>query len=110
MSTSFPGTFHCCTAGIILKNKYVELSNLPYDAMEGGLYAKNVITREEKQFIKTLVGNKKMAYLLDVLIVSLEHGLCSKFKGFLEAMEENEDILLKNAAAMLGMLLAYICS
>lgn len=98
------GTFQCDAAETNLRNKYAELSSLPYNNMEAGLYAKNVITREEKQFISTLVGNKKMEYLLDVLILSLKHGICSKFKGFLEAMEESDDILLKNTAATLGML------
>ena len=72
--------------------------------MEVGLYAKEVIIHKEKMSISTLVGNKKMEYLLDVLILSLKHGICSKFKGFLEAMEENDDILLKNIAATLGIL------
>lgn len=29
--------------------------------MEAGLYAKNVITHEEKQFIRTLAGNYNLA-------------------------------------------------
>ena len=99
-----PGSFHCHTAEKILRKKYAELSNLPYNNMEAGLYGKEVITYKEKMSINSLPDNKKMEYLLDVIILSLKHGICSKFKGFLEAMEENEDILLKNTAAVLGML------
>ena len=72
--------------------------------MEAGLYGKEVITYKEKLSINSLPDNKKMEYLLDVIILSLKHGICSKFKGFLEATEGNEDILLKNTAAVLGML------
>ena len=66
--------------------------------MESRLYAKKVITDEEKRYIKTLVGSEKMEQLLDVVIRSLRHNHCHKFKGFLEAMEESEDMLLRKTA------------
>ena len=98
----FTDTFQCCTAAENLRKKYAELSDLPYNAMQGLLYAKKVITREEKKCIKTLVGSEKMECLLDVVIRSLKHNHCHKFKGFLEAMEESEDMLLKKTAKDLG--------
>ena len=104
-----PGSFDCHAAEKNLRKKFDELSNLPYSNMEAGLYAKEVITYRDRMSINSLPDNKKMEYLLDVLILSLKHGICSKFKGFLEAMEENEDILLKNTAAVLGMLLVHCC-
>ena len=95
-------TFQCCTVADNLREKYAELSNLPYTAMEGRLYAKKVITHEEKICIKTLVGNEKMEFLLDVVIRSLKHNHCHKFRGFLEAMEGSDDVLLIQTAKDLG--------
>ena len=85
-----------------LRGKYVELSDLSYTAIEGRLYAKKVITDEEKICIKTLVGKEKMEFVLDLIIRSLRHKCCFKFKGFLKAMEEGEDVLLKKKAKDLG--------
>lgn len=96
------GTFQCYTAADSLRTKYAELSDLPYSAMEGRLYAKRVITDEEKIYIRTLVGSEKMEHLLDVVIRSLKHNHCHKFKGFLEAMEESDDMLLRKTAKDLG--------
>ena len=95
-------TFQCCAVADNLRKKYAELSDLPYTAMEGRLYAKKVITHEEKICIKTLVGSEKMECLLDVVIRSLKHNHCHKFKGFLEAMEESDDMLLIKTAKDLG--------
>ena len=95
-------TFQCCTVADNLREKYAELSNLSYAAMEGRLYAKKVITHEEKVYFETFVGSKKMERLLDVIILSLKHNHCYKFKGFLEAMEESEDMLLIKTAKDLG--------
>jgi len=98
----FTDIFQCCAAAENLRQKYAELSDLPHNAMESCLYAKKVITREEKKCIKTLVGCDKMEFLLDVVIRSLKHDHSHKFKGFLEAMEESEDILLRRTAKNLG--------
>ena len=103
-----PDVFQCCTAERNLRDKYVELTHLSYDAMEAELYAKEVITGKEKKIISTLVGSKKMEYLLDIIILSLKGNIHSKLKGFLEAMEENDDVLLKNAARKLGMWVDYV--
>ena len=43
-----------------------------------------------------------MEHILDVVIRSLKHDHCHKFKGFLEAMEESDDTLLKKTANDLG--------
>ena len=102
------GTFQCSTAADNLRAKYAELSNLPYNAMEARLYAKTVITDAEKTYIKTLVGNEKMEHLLDVVIRSLKHDHCHKFRGFLEAMEESDDVLLRKTAKDLGEYLQWL--
>ena len=70
--------------------------------MEGRLYAKRVITHEEKMYFETFVGSKKMERLLDVVILSLKINQRYKFKGFLEAMEESDDMSLIKTAQDLG--------
>lgn len=107
MKSLSAGTFQCCIVAEKIRKKYAELSNLPYSAMECRLYAKEVITDEEKIYIKTLVGGEKMEHLLDVIIRSLKHNQCHKLKGLLEAMEESDDKLLKKTAKDLGEYLHY---
>ena len=77
--------------------------------MEGRLYAKKVITDEEKVYIKTLVGSEKMEHLLDAVIRSLKHNHSHKFKGFIEAMEESDYMLLRNTAKDLGEYSYMLC-
>ena len=92
----------------MLKSKYHKLSNLSYDAMKDRLYAYNVITRDEKDEIDHLIGNRKMQKVLDILSVSLICGQTSKYKCFLQAMEESEDKLLQAKAKELGKLFSII--
>lgn len=70
------------------------------------LYQKKVITKEERETINNLSTNKdKMSHLIiEILIVSLDHSFPEKYKGFLEAMEESDDTLLKHKAKELGKL------
>ena len=76
--------------------------------MERSLYAYEVITADERTMIKSKVGDDKMDYLIvEIVIPSLKQKFSKKYKGFLEAMEDSEDIDLQNTAKMLG---TYICS
>ena len=73
--------------------------------MMGSLYAKDVITSEQRKLIDAKTGQEKMMYLIvDIIIPSLQLNNCKKYKGFLEAMEESEDSDLKSTAKTLGML------
>ena len=96
-----------------LKLRYDDLSNLSYDAMKGRLYAYDVITPQEKDEIDRLIGSQQMQKVLDILIASLEANQTSKYKGFLQAMEESDDTLLKEKAKELGKLISimymYVC-
>ena len=92
----------------MLQEKYEELSRLPYDAMKGSLYAKKVITDKEKMEIDELSKNAKMPKLLDIIIDSLKDEITEKYKGFLEAMEKNEDVVLKKKAKKLGNYCSYV--
>ena len=70
--------------------------------MDGSLYAKNVITRQEKEEIDKLIGKKQMEKVLDIIILSLNSNYTAKYKGFLEALEESEDSLLRDKAKELS--------
>ena len=85
-----------------LKNKYEELLHLPYPDMSGKLYAKDVITNQEKLEINNLIGKRQMERVLDIIIQSLKCNDTAKYKGFLKAMEESDDLLLRNKAEKLG--------
>ena len=70
--------------------------------MRAQLFAYEVITHQERMQIDTLIGNAQMEQVLDIVRVSLKDNQTTKYKGFLKAMEEDEDILLKKAAEDLG--------
>ena len=71
--------------------------------MMKSLFAKDVITNEERNLIDAKIGEEKMMYLIaDILIPSLKVNNCKKYKGFLEAMEKSEDNNLTCTAEKLG--------
>ena len=93
----------CSTVKKRLKDKYIELSHLSYANMESQLFAKSVITYNEKQQIRSKVTNtKKMTELLDIIISSLNAGSTIKYISFLKAMEESDDPVLQQTAKRLG--------
>ena len=85
----------------MLKHEYSNLSNLPYASMNIQLLAKSVITSDEKLIIDKETGTKQMSKVLDIIIKSLNVNQITKFEGFLEAMEESDDIALKETAKKL---------
>ena len=70
--------------------------------MSGSLFANDVITRQEKLEIDRMVGKSQMERVLDIVIASLKVNQTTKYKGFLVAMENSEDALLKAIARELG--------
>ena len=70
--------------------------------MSGKLFAKDVITSHEKQEINHLIGTKQMEKVVDIVIFSLNSNYTAKYKGFVKAMEESDDILLQNKTEELG--------
>ena len=106
MLFTFISEFDCKAAAEHLRERFDELSNLPYKAMENALYSKKFITRQDKEIIKAKITNTdKMEYLIDILIVSLSHSFPDKYRGFLIAMETNEDTLLQQKARDLGKII-----
>ena len=101
---TFTSDFDFKAAAKYLREHLYELTNLPYKAMANVLYSKMVVTTYDRETIEAKTTNKdKMEYLIvDILIVSLNHSCPDKYKGFLIAMESNEDILLQQKARELG--------
>ena len=99
--------FKCSVAADTLKTQLGALTKLNYSAMLASLlFSKDVITNEQRLIIDAKIGGEKMMYLiLDILIPSLKLDHCKKYRGFLEAMEESEDGLLKSMAKKLGKLI-----
>ena len=96
--------FNCSATAEKLKNELGTLTKLNYNAMMGLLFAKDVITDEERIKIDGKSGEAKMMYLIaDIIRPSLKVNNIQKYKGFLEAMEESEDSDLKSTAEILGM-------
>ena len=77
---------------------------LSYANMKYLLKSKNVITYLESESIEKMIGTAQMANVLDIIQISLSNKQTTKFKGFLEAMEESDDDLLKQEAKKLGEL------
>ena len=74
--------------------------------MLGSLFAKGVITLQEKRTI--YAKNDKMSYLLDnIILPSLKANAIQKFELFLEVMKGSEDITTRNVACRLGMYIIH---
>ena len=105
--------FDCSAAKENIKKNYDNLTNLPIGSIVGKLYAKEVITFEEKERIDIKqIHRDKTMYLLDTAIIpSLSNGVSIKLKGFIEAMEESGDPIFTDMAKTLGMYInyKYIC-
>ena len=68
------------------------------------LLVKQVITDQEKMEIARaeLIGISKMEQVLDIVIKSLKSNDTKKYKAFIEAMEESNDVTLQKKAKELG--------
>ena len=85
-----------------LKMEFNNLLTLPYSTMKGKLFSKDVITFDEIVQIDALSGQTQMQKLLQIVLTSLRNNQAAKYKGFLQAMEESDDILLQMKAKELG--------
>lgn len=89
-----------------VKDHYNNLINLNATAMMPNLYAKRVITLEEKDTMSLTkpLERDKMQYLLDKIIVpSLQAGVIQKFELLLEVMEGSEYVVTRSVAKQLGI-------
>ena len=86
----------------MLKDNLVSLSNLSYENMKIALYAKSVITRNEKIKIDKMTSTDQIVEVIEIVRISLISKQTSKYKGFLESMEQSDDELLKKTARKYG--------
>ena len=76
--------------------------------MKHSLFAKGVITKQDRKMIDAKIGQEQMIYLIaDIIIPSLKLKFCKKYKGFLKAMEESDDSNLNSTAKRLGKLILF---
>ena len=77
--------------------------------MRGSLFAKHVITVQEKATIDERIGEDKMDHLItNIIQPSLQGNFSKKYKGFLEAMEESDDAFIRSTAEKFGKLFNII--
>ena len=112
MHICYAAESECSNAMKNIKANYVELTNLPIDSILAMLFAKEVITLNEKETIQILsLKNKKMEYFLDsVVIPSLTNNVTVKFERFLKVMEESGDSILIEMAKRLCKWLCIVSS
>ena len=93
----------CRNAKKKIMRNYSKLTKLPIDLILDNLFAKKVITYKEKKTVQ-LKSKIRMEYFLDrIILPSLTNNIIAKFKGFLEVMEESDDLSLIDLAKKLGM-------
>ena len=94
----------CFTALDKIREQYDVLANSPVNKLLPSLYAKRVITLDDKKVMEAKPLEKdRMMYLLDdVLIRSLNIGYGSKYNGFLKVLEESDDDVLDDLTRTLG--------
>ena len=88
-----------------VQENYPHLTLLDVHLLLPNLYAKDVVTPQQMEIIKTTnLKSDKMMYLLNsVIIPSLRVGIIDKFKSFLEVCEESDDVIVQAVGKKLGM-------
>lgn len=94
----------CANAKAKIMSNYESLMKIRADAILPGLFAKGVITSENKQIIDAKILDwEKMRYLIDnIIIQSLDVGIITTYKEFLNVLERNDDRIINTIAQRLG--------
>jgi len=79
-----------------------KLANISYKSMQHQLTSKGVITSDEKERLDKMISSDQMSELLGIIIADLKINSITKYKGFLESMENSEDLSLNHVAKNLG--------
>ena len=95
----------CSTAKATFQAQYDHLAHLPVDSLLPSLFANGVITFDQKEEIEELPQKKKkMEFILDAIIRSLNVGVGDLYNGFLKVMEESKDLVTRKLVKKLGKL------
>ena len=94
----------CSVALKNLRGQFEQFCRLPIKSILGKLYAKEVVTLDEKKNIDLRESNKGdgMTALVELVLRSLEQDVPDKYLGFRETLEESDDILLRKMALKLS--------
>ena len=93
----------CSIAYAKIKGQYDVLVNCPVNQLLPSLYAKDVITHDDKKIMESKPLEKdRMMYLLDdVLIRSLNMGFGENYNRFIMVLEESDNSLVNELAGIL---------
>ena len=96
--------FDCTAAKRKMMAHYAEIVALPINLFLPRLLAKKVISFEQKESIEVEpIQKTRMLYFINCVIMpTLRSNIHTKFKGFLEALEESGDQVLISMAQKLG--------
>ena len=95
----------CSTARATIQEQYDQLIRLPVNSLLPSLYARNVVTFDQKEEIEELPHKKKrMEFVLNLIIRSLDMGISSLYNGFLKVLKKRQDFLTRKLAKKLGKL------
>ena len=96
----------CSTALATIQKQNVKLLHLPVNTLLPSFYAYNVVTFDQKEHIEELLHRKdRMAFIVDLIICSLECGVADLYNRFLKVLKESEDLPTRELAKKLGKLL-----
>ena len=99
------GYSDCSTACDTIQKQYDKLIHLPLDSLLPTLYAKNVVTFDQKNEIDDIPQKmKKIQFILDLIIRSLKNDVATLYNRFLKVMEESENKDIQQLAKKLGRL------
>ena len=96
----------CSTACATIQEHYDKLIHLPVDNLLPSLYAYNVVTFDQKEEIEELPQKRRrMEFVLNLIIRSLDSGVGNLYNGFLKVLKECEDLVTRELAKKLGKLI-----
>ena len=94
----------CSVALKNLRGQFEQFCRLPIKSILCQLFAKEVVTFDEKKSIDLRENNKGdgMTALVELVLRSLEQGVPDKYVGFRETLEESDDKLLRKMVLKLS--------
>ena len=95
----------CSIASATIQEQYDKLIGLPVDDLLPSLLSNKVVTFNQKVDIDELPQKKrKMKFILDLIISSLEKKIPVLYNGFLKVMKESDDLVVLELTKKLGKL------
>ena len=96
----------CSTACATIQEQYDKLIGLPVDNLLPSLFANNVVTFDQKEYIEELLHKKeRIKFILNLMISSLERDIPALYNGFLKVMKESDDVVVLELTKKLGKLI-----